>query len=71
MTRIQEWYEELKNEGLKDYEIASGILTGDIKTPEWLSYRDNGDEMIIWDNEQGDGGVGVIYLEDDYEEEEN
>jgi hypothetical protein len=50
-SRINQFFFDLRNDGLSDYEIAAGLGNGDITRPDWLSIAENTDHLKAWDNE--------------------
>jgi hypothetical protein len=68
-NRIEQWYDALATE-CSDSEIAAGLQTGDIDTPEWMGKSEDTDHMKIWDTESGaSSSWGFMSL--DYEDEIN
>lgn len=50
-SRINQFFKNLRDGGLSDYDIAAGLGNGDIKRPEWLSISESTDHLKAWDNE--------------------
>jgi hypothetical protein len=50
-SRINQFFSDLRKDGLDDYEIAVGLGNGDITRPEWLSISESTDHLKAWDNE--------------------
>jgi hypothetical protein len=50
-SRINQFFSDLRKDGLDDYEIAAGLGNGDITRPEWLSISESTDHLKAWDNE--------------------
>jgi ribosomal protein L37E len=49
--RINQFFADLRKDGLDDYEIAAGLGNGDIERPEWLAIAESTDHLKAWDNE--------------------
>ncbi|MEN6423301.1 MAG: hypothetical protein ABFD76_15280 [Smithella sp.] len=50
-SRINQFFADLRKDGLNDYEIAADLGNGDIPRPEWLSISESTDHLKAWDNE--------------------
>jgi hypothetical protein len=64
--RLTSWVNELKNDGMSEYEIAAGLDNGDLECPEWLgSSPCTGIGYAIWDTSESDGSTHLYSLDVD------
>lgn len=65
MSRLTTWINELKNDGLSEYDIAAGLDNGDIERPEWLSSGNTAIGYTLWDSAESDGTHHLYNLDTD------
>lgn len=50
-TRLDKFFDKLKEDGLTNTDIVEGIDNGDIPIPEWLVVSIGINHLTAWDNE--------------------
>lgn len=62
--RLTMWVKELEEDGMSEYDIASGLDNGDVERPEWLSSSScTGIGYAIWDTAESSGSTHLYALE--------
>jgi len=66
MERIENFFKNLRDDGLSNNEIAAGLGNGDIDAPEWMSISENTDHIKAWDADNG-GSIQMGFVTISYD----
>ena len=67
--RLNDWANEMIDDGLSEYDIACGLDNGDVARPEWLgSNPSTAIGYVIWDTNESDGTTHLYSLDTNNEE---